>query len=43
MVEEESGDGADYDDTEAERSGTAWRLLESRLEVWYKLAMDEEP
>ena len=33
MIKEESGDGTDYDDADAERRGTARRQLESRLEV----------
>lgn len=33
MIKEESGNGADYDDADTERSRTAWRHLESRLEV----------
>jgi len=43
MVKEECGDGADHDDADAESSRTALRHLESRKEVRYKIATDEEP
>jgi len=43
MIEEESGDRTDYDDADAESSRTACPHHESRPEVWYKFAMQEEP
>ena len=43
MVKEECGNGADHDDADAERCGTARGRLESRLEVRYKVALHEEP
>jgi len=43
MIKEESGDGSDYDDADAESRRATWRRLESRLEVWYKLVVHEEP
>ena len=43
MVKEECGNGTDHDDADAERCGTAWSRLESRLEIRYKAAFHEEP